>query len=717
MQLRCLPRRDILCRARASARICIVPHRQNAAATPRAPLHVAHFRQGNVVDAQGFVQLPLEGQELLGLRRNEVLKDSELNAIYEQLAGTGVETGYSADALDARMEVLDFVRGEIISNKGRSREARELSVPVELLPGVLALMSEVGQCQLALDFGLELLQAPEALPAVEMRDVLLSVALANCGLASEILEGSNAQARNGISRGCGYLEAALQHLESAGQPPLAPKLATDIRQGLASLRFQGALEQLTGAIGHGKADGRKRALRIVRDAMRVQGHEGGAAGFVGVPVTAEAMETLLTVLTCEEVVNLFEWEQVARNPAAHKWLRSGVLEAVGVAHIVHGFVCRQPAYVKMGLSLVQQLPTTPDLSVVEGVCYLLLGSVNQAAAALKEAERQAGKAVGSNRMDTADGALPASRDAYRFVVASSVGSDDGLLPGLCTLTERWLSQAAFPFFRDTASAETAASLVKYFDDTRVETLLTVYDAKSGGQLAETLSEAFTSIKLGLRKAAAAGLSAASTVAAPGGEGIAGTGLAERQRLFRAVAGGVALVAALALGCMTPPGRRLLGGGDSTQVALMRQRTSLQAITVAPEDFDASVARRLLDQWQTAKAWALGAYHTTDQLGLLVSEPLLGETLDKVATLRSHGAHMRFKLTRLEVQSVRRIGNKGGPTMRVCAVLDDTADLHNDADGKAINTCRRTYDAEYVVVQGKDGIWRMISTSVTERVTK
>lgn len=31
----------------------------------------------------------------------------------------------------------------------------------------------------------------------------------------------------------------------------------------------------------------------------------------------------------------------------------GLLEAISVAHIVHGFVCRQPAYIKMGLSLVQ----------------------------------------------------------------------------------------------------------------------------------------------------------------------------------------------------------------------------------------------------------------------------------------------------------------------------------------------------------------------------
>lgn len=46
----------------------------------------------------------------------------------------------------------------------------------------------------------------------------------------------------------------------------------------------------------------------------------------------------------------------------------------------------------------------------------------------------------SSDAKAAAGALPASRDAYRFVVANSEGSEDGLLPGLCMLTESWLAQ-------------------------------------------------------------------------------------------------------------------------------------------------------------------------------------------------------------------------------------------------------------------------------------
>ncbi|KXZ56735.1 hypothetical protein GPECTOR_1g662 [Gonium pectorale] len=246
-----------------------------------------------------------------------------------------------------RLEVLDYVRREIINSKGRARESRELSLPLDLLPGALALMTEVGQCQLALDIGTELMGMSETVPEDVRRDVLLSMALANCGLASESLEGNNAQ----LAQGCNYLEAALQHLETAGEPSLAPTLATQIRHGLSSLRVQGAMEQLSGPVEPSTADVRKRAIRVIRDAIRTQNASvgqqpsdalglslglavGGAArGQVGsaissgagaavtgsTAVTPELMETLMSVLTSEEVVELLEWEQVAQNPAACKW--------------------------------------------------------------------------------------------------------------------------------------------------------------------------------------------------------------------------------------------------------------------------------------------------------------------------------------------------------------------------------------------------------------
>ena len=74
---------------------------------------------------------------------------------------------------------------------------------------------------------------------------------------------------------------------------------------------------------------------------------------------------------------------------------------------------------------------------------------------------------------------PWGAGAYAFVVQNSPGGgdDDGLLPGLCLLAEKWLRKAAFPLFVDTAASPPALALAQYFGDTRVEALIAVYDEK------------------------------------------------------------------------------------------------------------------------------------------------------------------------------------------------------------------------------------------------
>lgn len=115
--------------------------------------------------------------------------------------------------------------------------------------------------------------------------------------------------------------------------------------------------QLSGPLDP-KSDARKRALRVVRDALKAQqqgagvqqsaasepvrglgplgplgplglggaplravgsGPTPGGRAVSGVSVSPEAMETLMNVLSCEEAVDLLEWEQVARHAANQKW--------------------------------------------------------------------------------------------------------------------------------------------------------------------------------------------------------------------------------------------------------------------------------------------------------------------------------------------------------------------------------------------------------------
>ena len=96
---------------------------------------------------------------------------------------------------------------------------------------------------------------------------------------------------------------------------------------------------------------------------------------------------------------------------------------------------RHPSPVGAGIGAARD----GDVLLMQSVCQLLLGEVQGSLTLLRQAEAAA----------AASAANPAADDnrwaagAYAFVEQSSSSSgvdDDGLLPGLCLLTEQWLKQ-------------------------------------------------------------------------------------------------------------------------------------------------------------------------------------------------------------------------------------------------------------------------------------
>lgn len=81
--------------------------------------------------------------QLLGLKAGGLHKDSIINQAYDELTMAPVEPGYSQETLSCRAELLDIVRRDIITSKGRDYDMREVNIPNDLLPGALALMAEV----------------------------------------------------------------------------------------------------------------------------------------------------------------------------------------------------------------------------------------------------------------------------------------------------------------------------------------------------------------------------------------------------------------------------------------------------------------------------------------------------------------------------------------------------------------------------------------------
>ncbi|MEW5301949.1 MAG: hypothetical protein WDW36_004772 [Sanguina aurantia] len=730
--------------------------------------------------------LAVAGASPLGLRAGVFYSDSDINSAFDELARSEVEPGYSTYALQSRQELLDIARHDLIANKssrggaGGQPRPRELSIPADLASGVLALLVEVGPHTLVLSLGNELLRSIEfssmqqqgagskasaAPQGLQRNDVVLSMALAHCGFADQLLVNQE------VSNACAELEEAVRLLHSTGQPPVSPALARQISEGLASIQLQRILEVLCLPLPHANTpasnapapaaslpeEERRHALRCLRDAIRVassaapaspgsrsegalgSGSGGGTGGrglrstlhatavagpsVAAAVLTEEFLEAAVQQLSSEELVHLQEWESVAKAKAvARTWVYPGLLPAVAVAHVVHGYLARQPAYLKSAARLLQQQPESPDMLAVRAVCAMLLGDTQEAERLLRRAAGPAGPAAaqkaGAAAAATAprdDGSLPSAAQAYAFVERASAAGDEGLLPGLCLFTERWLAKAAFPFFRDTASSPPRASLPTYFNDTRVETLLTVYDEKPANPVADTLA----ALQRLITQQATGNDAAPPPTSPPGTPSF--PRVATLLGLAALAVAGVAVAVSRAV-APPPPAASLQAPTATFAVAPTAQGASSSSVAVRAENFDARVADLLIRRWQDAKALSTGPSHQTSSLPLLLSQPFLSEAMARAEQSRAEGWVMSFKLWKLQVKSVdssnfsQHPASSGLPSygyLTVTASLDESATLHGRSDGGQSSGYRSSYDAQYRVVQAEDGSWRVAQVTVLE----
>jgi hypothetical protein len=89
--------------------------------------------------------------------------------------------------------------------------------------------------------------------------------------------------------------------------------------------------------------------------------------------------------------------------------------------------------------------------------------------------------------------MPAAQEAYAFVCGNSPTDESGdLLPGLCLLTELWLSKVGFAMFPDTAADAMSSTLSAYFGNARVQQQLmraesAAAPAAAAGAIADTFA--------------------------------------------------------------------------------------------------------------------------------------------------------------------------------------------------------------------------------------
>ncbi|DBB13664.1 TPA: hypothetical protein ACH3X3_000683 [Trebouxia sp. C0006] len=654
--------------------------------------------------------------------------EPQIAAAFEDLASTSVEEGYSSRVQDGKLRMLDQA-AEHISNLTGEANGDEVQVQWDDLPGALALLQEVGEYDLVLAMGTKLLEKWESRGF--RRDILLSMALAQCGLATDTF------AVQQVSAGCARMEEALMLLNDGGAPPLAPALQQEIHDSLQDLRPQCILDHLKLSLALEHTAQRKQALQALTDLLTGASVKGA--------VDAQYLQQALLCLTATEVMQLLDWPEIAKAPMSIPWQTPAVYEQAATAYLVLGFQDRQPSLVRAAEYIFGRLPKDRIATVERVVCKVLLGQPESALETLGLAEGAAvprqtahsnpgsvlsqsagqtasSEAVMGQALDTSTG--PSRAEAAAFVSNHSPDPQD-LLPGLCLLTERWLHRVVFPAFRQVDQTSNA-SLVDYFQDSRVETYLQSHEVDESG--------IWSGIK-GWTHNVGASLQQLAHQSLPGrhvSEDVDESDwelqqprqpqllnpLAWSPALQGLGAASLMLVAALLWSSLRrtslssqPQHAAVQAPGEvstSQQVDAEAVHTSSKPQHVEQQHpVTPAQAENIVRSWQNAKTAALGPRRELDALPDILTDPMLSRFQSEAAQAEETGWFWKYKVSSVKVHDVSAVDDDGAVT--ITATLKEKADLYG-ANGKHADSYNNPYTVEYTVVED-EGQWKIIDALV------
>ncbi|KAL3148377.1 hypothetical protein ABBQ38_013833 [Trebouxia sp. C0009 RCD-2024] len=667
--------------------------------------------------------------QFLGLKGRESYLEPQILSAYEELASTVVEEGYSSRVQDGKLRILEQAADEV-RVQGVTGRSSEIQVQWDDLPGALALLQEVGEYDLVVAMGTKLLETWES--RVFRRDILLSMALAQCGLATDTF------AVQQVAAGCARMEEALLLLNDGGAPPLAPALQQEIQESLHDLKPQCVLDHLKLPLALEHTTQRKQALQALTDLLtELAGKK---------TLEPQYLQQALLCLTAREVVHLLDWPEVVKAPKNAPWQDSVVLEQAATAYLVVGFQERQPSLIRASDYILQQISKDRSATVERVVCKVLLGQPESALEALSLAESTPASSQrrpsqvesvlssSNSHMASPNGALgqaldtmsgPSKAEAAAFVSNHSPDPQD-LLPGLCLLTERWLERVAFLAFRQVDHASNA-SLVDYFQDSRVETYLQSQEEEGTDMLAGIQAwahNASASLQRIVHQAVPA-RQQHHTLAED--EGDQEQPQRQMQLLnplsWSPVLQGLAAASLMLAAALVWSTVRRPSAGIHTQHTLQTPGDPAVSHQVHEQDVPASSATHvhveqqsplstaqaetIVRTWQSAKTAALGPRRDLDALPSILTDPMLSRFQSEAAQAEETGWFWKYKVNSVTVHDVSPVGEDGAVTIK--ATLQEQADLYG-ANGKHADSYNNPYTVEYTVVESGDQ-WKIIDALV------
>ncbi|CAD7702250.1 unnamed protein product [Ostreobium quekettii] len=141
------------------------------------------------------ITVDVDHSELLGLRHNQSYLHSQVTSAYDRLVRERLEDGYSAKVLAGRQQLLEEAREELLKVNGKAMDEDRswnqptgLELPINLVPGLMAHLCQLGRMDLVLEMGHKLMNTKEGVAM--KRDILLSMALAKLGQADDLFSTS-----------------------------------------------------------------------------------------------------------------------------------------------------------------------------------------------------------------------------------------------------------------------------------------------------------------------------------------------------------------------------------------------------------------------------------------------------------------------------------------------------------------------------------------------
>ena len=670
------------------------------------------------------VVVPLNYAAMLGLRGRDLYLDPIVNTAYDDLFHQGLNPGYSAIAKLGKEKLLFAAREALRSVRGRvSLVHPDVTVEPVLLPGTMALLNQLGHYEVVIQMAeqvknistRDLKSTTKGTLRDYKKDVALASALANCGLAKSALEGGS------VSLGYARLEEAFGIMEKNGGRGLSSELYGDIAQALDDLKSDAVIDTLKESLDLVSVTNRKGAVEAF--VAMIKGSQPG--------ITPEFVSKVLGYMTSIELVESMDWVRMVGSEAGKApWLTAEVAMYVGVAHLVAGFAYRRPYLVaKARKVLIAAHRMQADVAIPMAVSEILLGETNAAIGILLEDERMAMKLRGAAHMSVQSAkAYPAERlpdrdEVMAYVRYNSPGPTNDLLPGVCTFVQLWLSTVAFPRVRDTRERPVTPSLADYFDAPGTARFLMSKSRGFGDILGPIVSffrrqadmvgvvgaRAATTTARAASVAGEAPFQAASTLA----KRITATvnDQSVRRSASTAMRAATALlglyVASQVYGAAskripkpalpsTMPA--LLSAPKSAKKRSSASKRPARAVVSTPVPLSKEEAKDLIETWLDIKAHAMGPRHVTQDLSLVLDEPMLSAVTSEAREAAKSGWFWNIRPLKVRIDAIKA---QSDGSMQVTATVDEKADLYATS-GKHGDHYTSQYRVEYTIVERKGG---------------